>query len=1113
LAWSTGTSLPDALGGLAAVQSNQYTVILGGAWNLIKVPAFTAANPTWKTVIGYTTPLDQPRISPGAGVLPDGTFLMFGGQGADGEALSSAYDFYGNPANVASMSTGRYQFGFATDEHHLVYAIGGAGGDGGGLSSVEVFNQATNTWTLLAPLPQGLSSLSAVADGAGHVFAIGGISGGTISSTVYRYTIATNVWDTVAPLPVATDNSAAVLASNGLIYVLGGVTSSGTTANVESYNESTNTWTIQTPLPVPVSAEAATSDSLGRIVVAGGFDANNNPTASTFFSQQLNQPDAAPVITSAAPGAATANKAYTFQVLSTGNPQPTYSLTTAPAGMTINSNTGLISWAPTPSQVGYQTVTVQASNYAGQTPQTYTVTVIGAALTGLTATATSTSSIALSWNASTDAGGVTGYNVYEAFFHPVRYHPGYYTYTSIAKGLTTTSYTVTGLATGSTHSYVVTDVSAVTGLETAYSALAIAQTWYPPTLQSDFLLSSGALWSGPAQVTSGQTIQITFLFAGNPSPTFSIISGPSTISVDGNGVVTYTPGPSEMGIVNYTVQAANGAGSTTQSYSFQVLPAPTIIFNDGPFTFNGYPFYATATAVGSDGVTPVNGTFTFSYSGPSNPPSFAGSYLVTAYFTSSDPNYGSTTATSTMIINPAQAVFTGLSSPTIPVGKASVTLSGTLIDPSLGFGPASGTVNVTLNGVTQAATLGSGDTFSTMFATSSLAAGAYTVTYAYVPGDTDFTAQNATSTLFVGTKPSVTINPKSQTVTAGNSVTFTAAATGTPAPTDQWQVSTDGGKTYADISGATSTTLTFTTTAGENGYDYRAVFTNAIGTAITSAATLTVQFAPAVTLDPINQTVVAGHSVTFKAAAAGNPKPTVQWQVSTDSGTTWTNVTGATSTTLTFTTNAGQNGYEYRAVFTNTFGTATTAAATLTVQTVPAVTTNPKSQTVTAGNSVTFTAAATGSPAPTVQWQVSTDGGKTYTNISGATSTTLTFTTSAGQNGDRYRAVFTNAAGTATTSAATLTVRFAPIVTLNPSSQTVNPGVSVTFTAGASGNPNPTVQWQVSIDGGKTWKNITGATTTSLSFVVSASENGYEYRAVFTNALGSATTTAATLTA
>lgn len=89
-------------------------------------------------------------------------------------------------------------------------------------------------------------------------------------------------------------------------------------------------------------------------------------------------------------------------------------------------------------------------------------------------------------------------------------------------------------------------------------------------------------------------------------------------------------------------------------------------------------------------MTPVAGSFTFTYSGPSNPPSFAGSYLVTAYFTSSDPNYGNTTATSTMIINPAPATFGNLKSPTIAVGTSSVTLSGTLIDSALGFGQRHG---------------------------------------------------------------------------------------------------------------------------------------------------------------------------------------------------------------------------------------------------------------------------------------------------------------------------------------------------------------------------------------------------------------------------------------
>ena len=75
------------------------------------------------------------------------------------------------------------------------------------------------------------------------------------------------------------------------------------------------------------------------------------------------------------------------------------------------------------------------------------------------------------------------------------------------------------------------------------------------------------------------------------------------------------------------------------------------------------------------------------------------------------------------------------------------------------------------------------------------------------------------------------------------------------------------------------------------------------------------------------------------------------------------------------------------------------------------------------GQGTTFTAAAIGNPAPTVQWQVSTDGGNTYTNISGATSTTLTLTnTSRSQSGYKYRAVFTNSICTMTTIVAILTV-------------------------------------------------------------------------------------------
>jgi hypothetical protein len=87
----------------------------------------------------------------------------------------------------------------------------------------------------------------------------------------------------------------------------------------------------------------------------------------------------------------------------------------------------------------------------------------------------------------------------------------------------------------------------------------------------------------------------------------------------------------------------------------------------------------------------------------------------------------------------------------------------------------------------------------------------------------------------------------------------------------------------------------------------------------------------------------------------------------------------------------------------------------------PVVTLSPVSQ-VGTGGSVMFIAAASGTPTPTVQWQVSTDGGATFTNIPGATTATLTFTPTPSQSGSQYRAVFANPCGTATTSVATLTV-------------------------------------------------------------------------------------------
>ncbi|HEY6465921.1 MAG TPA: S53 family peptidase [Candidatus Acidoferrales bacterium] len=91
--------------------------------------------------------------------------------------------------------------------------------------------------------------------------------------------------------------------------------------------------------------------------------------------------------------------------------------------------------------------------------------------------------------------------------------------------------------------------------------------------------------------------------------------------------------------------------------------------------------------------------------------------------------------------------------------------------------------------------------------------------------------------------------------------------------------------------------------------------------------------------------------------------------------------------------------------------------------TAPQLTTNPTSQSAALGASATFAAAANGNPTPTVQWEVSSDGGNTFTNINGATSTQLQLSSiAASQNATVYKAVFANSQGTATSTAATLTV-------------------------------------------------------------------------------------------
>jgi len=183
---------------------------------------------------------------------------------------------------------------------------------------------------------------------------------------------------------------------------------------------------------------------------------------------------------------------------------------------------------------------------------------------------------------------------------------------------------------------------------------------------------------------------------------------------------------------------------------------------------------------------------------------------------------------------------------------------------------------------------------------------------------------------------------------------------------------------------------------------------------------------PTISQQPQNATVNAGATATFSLTALGAPPFTYRWERSTDGGSSWTLIVGAADRTYTTpATAAVDNGTRFRAVVGNPDGETTSQAAILTVTTAvlaPAIATQPAGASIIVGASATFSVGVTGT-APLLQWQISRDGGTTFTDIAGATNASYVFATAAlADNGALLRVVASNSAGSVTSMTAVLTV-------------------------------------------------------------------------------------------
>ena len=185
--------------------------------------------------------------------------------------------------------------------------------------------------------------------------------------------------------------------------------------------------------------------------------------------------------------------------------------------------------------------------------------------------------------------------------------------------------------------------------------------------------------------------------------------------------------------------------------------------------------------------------------------------------------------------------------------------------------------------------------------------------------DVVFSANNSS----VVSAPVITTQPVSQEVTVGAPVTFTAAASGLPAPTFQWF------KGAAEIPGATSASYTINSVTPDDAGEYHVVATNSVDSDTSLTATLTVSSAPPVapqiTTQPTSRTASVGQGTTFTVVASGTSPLSYQWFKGT------TPLSDAISASHTIFPVATGDAGSYKVTVTNSVSSATSNTAVLTV--------------------------------------------------------------------------------------------------------------------------------------------------------------------------------------
>jgi hypothetical protein len=374
-----------------------------------------------------------------------------------------------------------------------------------------------------------------------------------------------------------------------------------------------------------------------------------------------------------------------------------------------------------------------------------------------------------------------------------------------------------------------------------------------------------------------------------------------------------------------------------------------------------------------------------------------------------------------------------------------------------------------------------------------------------------------------------TQHPTPQAPCEGSNTTFSVVASGTGALTYQWQVSTNGGGIWNAVTNgsayANSTTATLSVlavTGSMNNNQYRCQVTDNSGSYYSNATLLTVNPAPGVKTGNGAAAICAngGGSISAQLFAG----LTYQWQVSTNNGGTWSDLTnvspysGTSTDLLMISSGVSLNGnlYRYIAVNSVTGCQATSGHDTLHVL-QPSITQAPVSSAICTGSNATFSVTASSTTNLIYQWHRQVPPLTALTEsapYSGTATNTLTVTgATTAMNGFRYLVSVTDTLGCVTNSALVTLNVYNPLAINTQPRDTfacANTSIANAFRVTMSSGSQPmTYQWQTDNGtNGVTWASASAAVASSSSVStlslasVTLSMNGYRYRVSVTGACG-----------